>query len=135
MSRTVLANAAHAVALILYALILALLVLTTFWPAPVEGASIWVLLSVKLVPLLVFAPGLLRARSKTYQWLCFVILIYFTDAIMRAYLTGYQWPPTLMAALCAGLFIFAIIRIRTATPKQKPQNITSGSQHAATRER
>lgn len=132
MPRSANANAAHAIALILYFCILALLVLTTFWPDPVEGASVWVLLAVKLVPLLLFLPGVLRARSKTYQWLCFVILIYFTDATMRAYLSGFAWPPTLMAVLSAGLFIAAIVRIRTATPKQKPQAQASGSEHAET---
>lgn len=118
MSRTANANAAHAIALLLYLAILAMLVLTTFWPSPIEGASIWVILSVKLVPLLLLAPGLLRAQSRAYQWLCFIILLYFTDAIMRAYLTGYDWAPTLMATLTATLFVCAIVRIRTATPKQ-----------------
>ena len=113
MSRT--ANAAHAISMALYFSILALLVLTTFWPNPVEGASVWVLLAVKLVPLLILLPGLIKARSKTYQWLCFVIMLYFTDGIMRAYLSGYDWPPTLMTLLTAGIFITAIIRIRAAT--------------------
>ena len=113
MSRT--APVSHAVSLLLYFAILVLLVLTTFWPAPVEGASIWVLLAVKLVPMLILMPGLLKASSKTYQWLCFVVLIYFTDAIMRTYLSNYDWPPTLMTALTASLFISAIVRIRAAT--------------------
>lgn len=113
MSRT--ADAAHAVSLFLYFSILGLLILTTFWPNPVEGASVWILLSVKLVPLLILAPGVLKARSKTYQWLCFIIMIYFTDGVMRAYLSGFAWPPSLMTALTASLFVSAIVRIRAAT--------------------
>jgi uncharacterized membrane protein len=113
MSRT--ATASHAVSLLLYFTILGLLILTTFWPDPVEGASVWVLLTVKLVPLLILLPGLLKARGKTYQWLCFILMIYFTDGIMRAYLSGYDWPPTLMTVLTAGLFVMAIVRIRAVT--------------------
>ncbi|MAL98890.1 DUF2069 domain-containing protein [Hydrocarboniclastica marina] len=110
MSRT--APVSHVVSLILYGAILALLVVTTFWPDPVEGASVWLMLTIKLVPLLILLPGLLKSRGKTYQWLCFILMIYFTDAVVRAYLTGWAWPPTVMTGLTAGLFVSAIVRIR-----------------------
>lgn len=128
MSRT--APAAHAVSLLLYFVILGLLVLTTFWPDPVAGASTWVLLTIKLLPLLILLPGLIKKSSKTYQWLCFIIMIYFTDGVVRAYLTGYEWPPSLMAALTATLFVTAIIRIRAATPKLPPST-SSGQNNAS----
>lgn len=118
MSRTV--PVTQAVSLSLYFAILALLILTTFWPNPVEGASVWVLLAVKLVPLLILMPGLLKSSIKTFQWLCFIILLYFTDAVTRAYLSNFDWPPTLMTVLTAGLFVSAILRIRAATPVKQP---------------
>lgn len=114
-SMTATGRVAHAIALSLYLAILALLILTTFWPEPVEGASVALMLTIKLVPLLLLMPGLLKGRNKTYQWLCFVILIYFTDGILRAYLSGFEWPPTLMAGLTTALFVTAIVKIRATS--------------------
>ena len=43
---------------------------------------IWAL---RLVPLLIFVPGLLADRVRTYIWLCFVILMYFITLVLRLF--------------------------------------------------
>jgi uncharacterized membrane protein len=45
-------------------------------------AVIWAL---RLAPLLVFLPGLVADRVRTYIWLCFVILLYFVTLVLRLF--------------------------------------------------
>ena len=45
-------------------------------------AVIWAL---RIVPLLVFLPGLFRDRARTYIWLCFVILLYCLTLVLRLF--------------------------------------------------
>lgn len=43
---------------------------------------IWAL---RILPLLVFFPGVFRDRPRTYIWLCFVILMYFLTVVLRLF--------------------------------------------------
>ena len=43
---------------------------------------IWAL---RVVPLLIFVPGLIRDNLRTYIWLCFVILLYFLTLVLRLF--------------------------------------------------
>ena len=43
---------------------------------------IWAL---RVVPLLIFVPGLIRDNLRTYIWLCFVILLYFITLVLRLF--------------------------------------------------
>ncbi len=45
----------------------------------------WIIWLGKLVPLLIFLPGLLRDRLRTYIWLCFVCLLYFMALVERLF--------------------------------------------------
>ena len=44
--------------------------------------TIWVL---RVLPLLIFVPGLIRDNVRTYIWLCFVILLYFLTLVLRLF--------------------------------------------------
>ncbi|MFE8073114.1 DUF2069 domain-containing protein [Marinobacteraceae bacterium S3BR75-40.1] len=110
------ARIAHIVSLILYFGLLGLVTLTTFWPDPVEGASKALMLTIKLVPLLIVLPGLLKGGNKAYIWLCFILMIYFTDASVRAYLTQWEVIPVILMSLTVLLFLTSLIKIRA--PKQ-----------------
>lgn len=44
--------------------------------------TIWV---VRVLPLLIFLPGLARDNLRTYIWLCFVILLYFITLVLRLF--------------------------------------------------
>jgi uncharacterized membrane protein len=45
----------------------------------------WIIWLGKLVPLLIFLPGMLRDRLRTYIWLCFVCLLYFIALVERLF--------------------------------------------------
>jgi uncharacterized membrane protein len=44
--------------------------------------TIWI---VRVLPLLIFVPGLARDNLRTYIWLCFVILLYFLTLVLRLF--------------------------------------------------
>jgi uncharacterized membrane protein len=71
--------------LLFYLGLLAIYTLETVLEAyPTVKVQVFILL-VKLVPLVVFSPGLLRGNYKTCLWLCFVLLLYFTVNITRLF--------------------------------------------------
>ena len=45
----------------------------------------WIIWLGKLVPLLLFLPGMLRDRLRSYIWLCFVCLLYFIAQVERLF--------------------------------------------------
>ncbi len=54
----------------------------------------WVLWLGKLLPLLLFLPGMLRDRLRSYIWLCFVSLLYFIALVERLFAqpgSGLAW--------------------------------------------
>lgn len=44
-----------------------------------------VIWGLRILPLLVFFPGVFRDRPRTYIWLCFVILLYFLTVVLRLF--------------------------------------------------
>ncbi|MDX1587453.1 MAG: DUF2069 domain-containing protein [Oleiphilaceae bacterium] len=102
----------HWASLGLYVTLIALMIMTTFWPDPVEGASPVVMLSIKLFPLVVFLPGLVVARNTTYIWTCFVVLVYFMQASVNAYLQEWAWVPTIVMVVCCLYFATAMMKLK-----------------------
>jgi uncharacterized membrane protein len=45
----------------------------------------WLFWLVKIVPLLIFLPGMLRNNLRSYIWLCFVCLLYFQTMVLRLF--------------------------------------------------
>ncbi|XOZ33580.1 DUF2069 domain-containing protein [Halomonadaceae bacterium KBTZ08] len=114
---------AHWVGLGSFLALMATLALTTFWPEPVEGASKTAVLAIKLVPLVIFAPGLIRGRNLTYIWACFMMMIYFVPLSVSTYLYG--WPLTSVVPLGLALVFFVATLFKL---RQDPRNpgITPG---------
>ena len=50
------------------------------WLAPTGSGT----LAVKVLPLLLPLPGLLRNRMYTYRWLSLMVWLYFTEGVVRA---------------------------------------------------
>ena len=50
-------------------------------------AAPWFIWLVKLLPLLLFVPGMLRDNLRSYIWLCFVCLGYFMLLVQRIFAT------------------------------------------------
>lgn len=105
-----------------YVALVITLVVTTFYPAPVEGVSIALILGVKLVPLLAFAVPVFRGNNRGYIWLSFVVLFYFTRFVVSAWLTEGAWEPVLLTVLTFLLFTFAMCHLKV---NRTPQPTTA----------
>ena len=95
--------------------LIALIILGVLWElfiAPLRlGGS---LMALKVLPLLLPLPGILRGKVYSFQWATLLILFYFAEGVMRLF------DQNLASQICAALqvifsivfFIYAIIFIR-----------------------
>jgi len=100
----------------LYLAVLATLLITTFYPAPVEGVSIVLMLSVKLIPLLALAIPVFKGNNRGYIWLAFVVIFYFTQAVVSAWLSKGAPGPVALLLLTLVLFIMAMVHLKVNRP-------------------
>lgn len=72
----------------------------------------WFIWSLKLLPLLLFLPGMLRDNLRSYIWLCFVCLGYFLVLVQRAF--AQPDSPLVITGMVAVvvLFIAAMLYVR-----------------------
>lgn len=87
------------------------------WLAPLRPGGSWMML--KVLPLMGAVFGVLKGRRYTYQWLSMLILLYFTEGVMRA------WDPGLSGALAVGeallsaaLFVSVVLYARNTAPSR-----------------
>ena len=102
------ARLCHGVAIVsLIALIVLCLAWETFL-APLRPGGSWLML--KVLPLLLPMFGVLHGKRYTLQWACMLILLYFTEGVVRAW--SDRPPSTTLAAIETALssvfFIAAI---------------------------
>lgn len=72
----------------------------------------WVIWLGKLLPLLIFLPGMLKGNLRSFIWLCFVSLLYFIALVERLFaLPGNPQAVTGMVAVVT-LFIAAMMYVR-----------------------
>jgi len=80
------------------------------WLAPTGNRT----LALKVLPLLLPLPGLLRNRMYTYRWLSLMVWLYFTEGIVRA--TSDRgagvWLGTVEVLLCLLLFAACSAHVR-----------------------
>lgn len=96
----------------LYVITLAVLAVTTFYPAQVEGVSVTLMLSVKLIPLLLFAVPVFRGDNRGMIWLSFVVIFYFTQYMVSAWLSEGAAVPVTLAVLTFLLFVLAMFHLK-----------------------
>jgi uncharacterized membrane protein len=96
----------------IYIAVLIALVATTFLPEPVEGVSVPLMLAVKLIPLLPFAIVVFRGHNRGYIWLSFVVIFYFTQAVVSAWLSEGAPGPVIMTVLTLALFTIAMVHLK-----------------------
>ncbi len=82
--------------------------------APQGSLKLWLIQS---LPLAIFIPGLLQPQSRyrswrTYSWLCFVVLLYFTHAVTNVMSPLASWSDTVQLLLSITLFIGAMLTSR-----------------------
>ncbi|SIS54128.1 DUF2069 domain-containing protein [Neptunomonas antarctica] len=62
-----------------------LMVLFTLWFMvfhPLGTGKLWVIWAVHVLPLAGFIPSILSGNPRSHAWLCFVLLLYFIEAIL-----------------------------------------------------
>lgn len=72
----------------------------------------WKLWLVQTLPLLIFVPGLWRGYHRTYSWICFVVLIYFTWSVTNLISPLAYWRDAVVVVLSVTLFISAMMASR-----------------------
>lgn len=72
----------------------------------------WTTLLVPCATLLVFLPGILSQRPRSYDWLCFVILLHFTVGVTNAMSPQSAWQDYLQILLSVLLFVSAMMTSR-----------------------
>lgn len=81
------------------------------WLAPTGRGT----LAIKVVPLLLALPGLIRNRLHTFRWLSLLVWLYVTEGIVRA--AGDGGMSALLAGLqtllCIALFAACAVHVRT----------------------
>jgi uncharacterized membrane protein len=95
-----------------YALLLLVMLIGTLTGDSTGGASIGIVLAVKLVPLLLVLPGLIRDNLRSYVWLCFIDLFYFTRATVDTVLLPGHWQHLLPLTLSVLVFCSALLYIK-----------------------
>jgi uncharacterized membrane protein len=75
----------------------------------VRESGSWQLWLVQTLPLAIFIPGLLRQRYRTYSWICFAILMYFTWSVTNAMAPWARWWDLLIVLLTVSIFISAMM--------------------------
>ena len=67
---------------------------------------------IQILPLLIFLPGMMRGNYKTYLWLCFALLIYFTVAVANVVHPRAGWLDVTEVILTLLCFVLAMLFAR-----------------------
>lgn len=68
---------------------------------------------IQVLPLVIFIPGLIHKKHyKTYSWLCFVVLLYFTAYVTEIGSPLMRWTDIAGLLLSIGLFVSAMMASR-----------------------
>ena len=97
------------------------LTLTTWWlhqEGRQPSLTIWL---VRIVPLLVFVPGMLKRNLRSLAWLCFVVLMYFMIAVTEAMSPLRLWINYVEVVLSVAIFLTAMMTIRWQAQAKRQQ--------------
>jgi uncharacterized membrane protein len=103
---------ARQICLSAYWLLLVAMIVTSLPAVLPEGASFAPVLMVKLVPLLLVLYGLLKDRLRAFIWLCFIDLLYFTQAVVEVFLSQGDILDVSITALTVLIFCAAMMYIK-----------------------
>ncbi|WP_317931588.1 DUF2069 domain-containing protein [Halioxenophilus sp. WMMB6] len=102
------ANSAYRITLSTYLALIAMLLVARL----INGFSFKLLL-VEWLPLLIFIPGLkVRIAYRTYSWMCFVLLAYFTAFVVELGSPLRVWTDAVNLVLVSILFCSALLSSR-----------------------
>ncbi|PCJ42232.1 MAG: hypothetical protein COA71_06495 [SAR86 cluster bacterium] len=66
---------------------------------------------IQIIPLSLFLPSLRGNNLRAYQWLCFVILLYFFTGVLTAFTPGKLIAGIVLTFFCTLLFCAAVVYI------------------------
>ena len=105
-------QATRAVAVCSLLALIALGLAWELWLAPLRPGGSW--LVIKVLPLLLPLPGLLKNRMYTYRWVALFVWLYFVEGVVRA--SGDRPPGNHLAllqiAVCLVLFAACTLHVR-----------------------
>lgn len=106
------AGMARAVCLASCALLVALYAVKTLllWPKALDTRL--VIFVLQSLPFLVLLTGLLQSRWRTYAWLCFIVLLYFMNAVLALFSPQRQLVDWFILIAVVGVFMAAMMFIR-----------------------
>jgi len=101
------------------------------WLAPLRPGGSWLVL--KVLPLILPLPGLLKHRMYTYRWLSLLIWLYFTEGVVRA--TSDSGLSAVLAGiqvlLCVLLFVACALHVRLRLKAAGKEAVTAdAARHA-----
>lgn len=73
---------------------------------------LWLPLILQVLPLLLLLPGMLRLYYRSYSWLCFLSLAYFTSYVIQVYSPTKLWHDWLGLIATIVIFISAMFASR-----------------------
>lgn len=97
--------------IMLYSALLAYFAINSYMALGVSPALpvIWL---VQTLPLLIFLPGILKGKARTYAWLSFVVLLYFIHGVLLAFDEQRRWLGVIEVTLCVLMFVYLVLFIR-----------------------
>jgi len=114
--------------------VLGLIALGLAWElflAPLRPGGSW--LALKVLPLCIPLPGLLKNRMYTYRWVSLVVWLYFTEGVVRAW--SDRAPGNYLAmlelVLCLTLFTACALHVRLRQRHAKAAGLTEPPVSAA----
>ncbi len=72
----------------------------------------WIVWLFKLLPLMLFLPGMLKDNLRSFIWLCFVCLLYFIVLVQRLFLVPDDTLAVVGTVAVVVLFISAMLYVR-----------------------
>lgn len=97
--------------------------------ADLHGANPLVIVSVLLVPLLIFLPGIVIGHVRTHAWLCFAINLYFIYGVQSCFVPGKQLYGGILVGTSVLYFIAALGYVRWSYQAQRVRNTAVAAQH------
>jgi uncharacterized membrane protein len=80
---------------------------------------VWI---VRVLPLLIFVPGMRKDNLRSYIWLCFVCLLYFMTLVLRLFAQPTN-PVAILAMICVvTLFVASMLYVRWRAQELKKEN-------------
>ena len=80
---------------------------------------VWV---IRVLPLLVFVPGMWRDNLRSYIWVCFVCLLYFLTLVERLFIAPTNPVAILAMTSVVTLFVASMLYVRWRARELKQEN-------------